>query len=141
MEEEGVRIRLCKGGHGVHSVNIAPSYASSLDTVQDNKSNLPVHIYEDSSLSASQANKDEFITVTSPFVGTFYRASSKENRPFVEEGDIVKIGDVLCIVEAMKLMNEIESEVDGKIVSILVENSDPVEYGQPLFKIEPLSQK
>jgi len=77
------------------------------------------------------------VTVTSPIVGTFYRASSPEAKPFVEEGDRVKKGQVLCIIEAMKLMNEIESEVDGRVVKIFIENGHPVEYGEPLFLIEP----
>jgi acetyl-CoA carboxylase biotin carboxyl carrier protein len=77
------------------------------------------------------------ITVTSPIVGTFYRAPSPEAEPFVEVGSKVKKGQVLCIIEAMKLMNEIESEVDGIVIKILVENGQPVEYGEPLFLIEP----
>jgi acetyl-CoA carboxylase biotin carboxyl carrier protein len=77
------------------------------------------------------------VTVTSPIVGTFYRSPSPDADPYVEEGDKVKKGQVLCIVEAMKLMNEIESEVDGTIVKILAESTKPVEYGQPLFLIEP----
>lgn len=77
------------------------------------------------------------ITITSPIVGTFYRAPSPEAAPFVELGSLVKKGQVLCIVEAMKLMNEIESEIDGTVIKILVENSQPVEYGEPLFLIEP----
>ncbi len=79
------------------------------------------------------------LTVTSPVVGTFYRSSSPEAEVYVEEGDLVSRGQVLCIVEAMKLMNEIESEVDGRVVKILVENEAGVEYGQPLFVIDPLS--
>ena len=75
--------------------------------------------------------------ITSPIVGTFYRSSSPDKPPYVEVGDIVKKGQVLCIIEAMKLMNEIESETTGKIIQALVENGDPVEYGQPLFVIEP----
>jgi len=71
-------------------------------------------------------------------VGTFYRAPSPEANPFVEVGSKVKKNQVLCIVEAMKLMNEIESEADGIIVKILVENGQPVEYGEPLFLIEPI---
>ncbi len=78
-----------------------------------------------------------FVTVTSPIVGTFYRSPSPDADAYVEEGDSVKKGQVLCIVEAMKLMNEIESEVDGRIVKILVENTKSVEYGQVLFLIEP----
>jgi acetyl-CoA carboxylase biotin carboxyl carrier protein len=76
--------------------------------------------------------------VTSPIVGTFYRASSPDADPYVEEGMVVKKGQVLCIVEAMKLMNEIEAETDGKIVKVLVESTTPVEFGQPLFLIDPL---
>ncbi|MBM4128786.1 MAG: acetyl-CoA carboxylase biotin carboxyl carrier protein, partial [Nitrospira sp.] len=78
------------------------------------------------------------ITVTSPIVGTFYRAPSPESDPFVEAGSRVKKGQVLCIIEAMKLMNEIESEVDGIVIKVLVENGQPVEYGEPLFLIEPV---
>ncbi len=77
------------------------------------------------------------VTIRSPIVGTFYRAPAADADPYVEEGDSVKKGQVLCIVEAMKLMNEIESEVDGRIVSILAESTKPVEYGQPLFLIDP----
>lgn len=77
------------------------------------------------------------ITITSPIVGTFYRSPSPDADPYVEEGDYVKKGQVLCIVEAMKLMNEIESEVDGRITKILVESTKPVEYGQALFLIDP----
>lgn len=74
--------------------------------------------------------------ITSPFVGTFYRASSPTAEPYVKEGQTVNRGAVLCIIEAMKLMNEIEAEVSGRIVSILVENGQPVEFGEPLFIIE-----
>lgn len=74
--------------------------------------------------------------ILSPFVGTFYRASSPGAEPYVREGSSVKRGDVLCIIEAMKLMNEIEAEQNGKIVAILAENGQPVEFGEPLFTIE-----
>jgi acetyl-CoA carboxylase biotin carboxyl carrier protein len=77
------------------------------------------------------------ITITSPIVGTFYRSPSPDADPYVEEGDYVKRGQVLCIVEAMKLMNEIESEVDGRVTKILAESTKPVEYGQALFLIDP----
>jgi acetyl-CoA carboxylase biotin carboxyl carrier protein len=74
--------------------------------------------------------------VLSPFVGVFYRAPSPESDAYVKEQQTVKVGDVLCIVEAMKLMNEIESEVSGKILAVLVENGQPVEFGEPLFLLE-----
>ncbi|MGH7350578.1 MAG: acetyl-CoA carboxylase biotin carboxyl carrier protein, partial [Candidatus Rokuibacteriota bacterium] len=78
------------------------------------------------------------LTVEAPMVGTFYRAPKPDAPPFVAEGDMVKEGQVLCIVEAMKLMNEIESRVAGRIVKVVVENGQPVEFGQPLFLMEPL---
>ena len=77
------------------------------------------------------------VEIKSPMVGTFYRAPSPEAPPFVEPGKVIKVGDVLCIVEAMKLMNEIEAEQSGKIVKILVENAQPIEFGQPLFLLDP----
>jgi len=77
------------------------------------------------------------ITIEAPMVGTFYRAPSPTAEPYVRDGDVVKEGQVLCIIEAMKLMNEIEAKASGRISRILVENGQPVEYGQPLFLIEP----
>ena len=77
------------------------------------------------------------IPVEAPMVGTFYRASAPDAEPYVREGDIVKEGQIVCIIEAMKLMNEIEARASGRIAKILVENGQAVEYGQPLFLIEP----
>jgi acetyl-CoA carboxylase biotin carboxyl carrier protein len=85
----------------------------------------------------AEAVPPTMITVEAPMVGTFYRASSPGADPYVREGDVVKEGQILCIIEAMKLMNEIESRAAGRIAKILVENGQPVEYGQPLFLIEP----
>ena len=79
---------------------------------------------------------DNLKTITSPMVGTFYRSPSPDAPHFVEVDNVVNKGQVLCIIEAMKLMNEIESEYDGRIISILVESGHPVEYGEPLFVIE-----
>ena len=81
----------------------------------------------------SQSEEGNFIT--SPMVGTFYASASPGSKPFINVGDLVAEGDVVCIVEAMKMMNEIKSEFSGKVVSIKVENSEPVEYGQALFEI------
>ncbi len=80
----------------------------------------------------------EFASIRSPIVGTFYRSPAPDAPPYVEVGDIIKPGQVVCIVEAMKLMNEIESDLAGKVVQILVKNEDPVEYNQELMLIEPL---
>jgi len=84
------------------------------------------------------AGDTRLITITSPIVGTFYRSPAPDMEPFVEVGDQIKKGQVLCIIEAMKLMNEIESDVDGVVSKILAENGQPVEYGESLFLIEPV---
>lgn len=86
---------------------------------------------------APAAEEANYITVKSPMIGTFYRKPSPDKPTFVEVGDTIKEGDVLCIIEAMKLFNEIESEVSGKIVKVLVDDTSPVEYDQPLFLVEP----
>jgi len=105
----------------------------------------PAHPTADSSVAAdtealpapSKPAGPDLDDVTSPMVGTFYRAPAPEAPPYVEIGSTVTKGQTLCILEAMKLMNELESEVDGVVREILVENADPVEYGQVLFRIEP----
>lgn len=86
---------------------------------------------------AAPARDENVVEIVSPMVGTFYRSPSPEAPPYVEIGSQVRKGQTLCILEAMKLMNELEAELDGTIRGILVENTDPVEYGQPLFLIEP----
>jgi acetyl-CoA carboxylase biotin carboxyl carrier protein len=88
--------------------------------------------------AAPVADTSHYITVKSPMIGTFYRSASPEKPLFVNVGDEIKLGSVLCIIEAMKLFNEIESEVSGRIVKILVDNASPVEYDQPLFLVEPM---
>jgi len=85
----------------------------------------------------AEAESSSMVTVEAPMVGTFYRASSPTAEPYASEGDLVKEGQILCIIEAMKLMNEIESKVAGRIVKIFVENAHPVEFGQSLFLIDP----
>jgi acetyl-CoA carboxylase biotin carboxyl carrier protein len=90
-----------------------------------------------SSPSAAPAAKDRFVDVTAPIVGTFYHSPAPDAAPYVKVGDRVQVGAVLCIIEAMKLMNEIEAEVAGVIAEVLVSNEDPVEYGQTLFRIDP----
>jgi acetyl-CoA carboxylase biotin carboxyl carrier protein len=97
----------------------------------------PVPVQE-TIIKETEDETQRLITVTSPIVGTFYRSPSPDAPPFVEAGIRIKKGQALCIIEAMKLMNEIESEVDGILVKALVENGQPVEYGEPLFLIEPL---
>ncbi|MGF1638880.1 MAG: acetyl-CoA carboxylase biotin carboxyl carrier protein [Cyclobacteriaceae bacterium] len=84
-----------------------------------------------------KAENSHYIEVKSPMIGTFYRSSGPENPPFASEGEVIKAGQTVCIIEAMKLFNEIESEVSGKIVKVLVQNASPVEFDQPLFLVDP----
>ncbi|CUS38166.1 acetyl-CoA carboxylase biotin carboxyl carrier protein [Candidatus Nitrospira nitrificans] len=128
FERQGIRIRVR------HDLAARP-LATSAQEFAPTPPQQPMH-----SASATTAVSDAstgFLTVTSPIVGTFYRSPSPDADPYVEEGDVVKKGQVLCVVEAMKLMNEIESEVDGRLAKILVENTKSVEYGQALFLIDP----
>jgi acetyl-CoA carboxylase biotin carboxyl carrier protein len=92
---------------------------------------------KESSPEPAKPDTSHLVEVTAPIVGTFYAASAPDAPDFVKRGDKVKAGAVLCIIEAMKLMNEIEAEVSGTVVEILVKNEDPVEYGQALFRIDP----
>ncbi|HWV69900.1 acetyl-CoA carboxylase biotin carboxyl carrier protein [Chitinophaga sp.] len=86
---------------------------------------------------AAPAKADNLVTIKSPMIGTFYRSAGPDKAPFINVGDEVAPGKVVCIIEAMKLFNEIESEVSGKIVKVLVDDASPVEYDQPLFLVEP----
>jgi len=131
IEKSGVKVRIKKGQ------TISAGFAAQVD-------GTAAAIVEKTAVpelaEAGEKSADTGVaTVTSPIVGTFYRSSSPDAPSYVEIGDVVKKGQVLCIIEAMKLMNEIESEVDGKVIEILLENAQPVEYGEPLFRIEPLS--
>jgi len=126
VEREGLRIHLRYETSGRVAAAVAADIVPAGPHALAESATIP--------LPAETAGK---VTITSPIVGTFYRSPSPDADPYVEEGDLVKKGQVLCIVEAMKLMNEIESEVDGRIVKILAESTKPVEYGQPLFLIDP----
>jgi acetyl-CoA carboxylase biotin carboxyl carrier protein len=128
LEWEGLRVRV-RHETGLRTITAAVSEqgtAGSTSTAQ---------------LPAATGTKTEdttgMITIASPIVGTFYRSPSPDADPYVDEGDYVKKGQVLCIVEAMKLMNEIESEVNGRVMKILAESTKPVEYGQALFLVDP----
>jgi oxaloacetate decarboxylase alpha subunit len=136
IERSGVKVRLRKGG----DVTFHPS----MPRMEYPPSTIvaPAVIETPAPGAAAEKSpepvKTNIVKVTSPIVGTFYRSSSPDKPAYVEVGDVVKKGQVLCIIEAMKLMNEIECESAGKIIQILVENGAPVEYGQPLFAIEPV---
>ncbi len=111
-----------------------PTPQAAPSTSQDNQNQNPAEAAD--SASAEDDNKD-LVEVKSPIVGTFYRSSAPDKPPYAKVGDEVSVGDVVCIVEAMKLFNEIESEVSGKVVKVLVEDATPVEYDQPLFLVDP----
>ena len=85
----------------------------------------------------SSSDEENYITIKASMIGTFYRSSSPESPPFINVGDSIKEGDTICIIEAMKLFNEIESEVSGKIIKVLVDDTSPVEFDQPLFLVDP----
>lgn len=109
---------------------VAPAPVAAPAPVQQLAAAAPV-------ATAPVAEASNLITIKSPMIGTFYRSAGPDKANFVEIGDVVEIGKVVCIIEAMKLFNEIESEVSGKIVKVLVENATPVEFDQPLFLVEP----
>ena len=97
----------------------------------------PPVVAPDASVESPQQDNDALITIKSPIIGTFYRKPSPDKPSFVEVGDSISEGTVLCVIEAMKLFNDIESEVSGKIVKILVDDTSPVEFDQPLFLVDP----
>ncbi len=116
-------------------VNAIP--VESASPVTDPSIPAPAPTSPQESPPAPSTNDSKRVAITSPMVGTFYRAPAPDEDSFVEEGDGVQKGQVLCIIEAMKLMNEIEAEVNGKVVEIVAENGEPVEYGQTLMWIMP----
>jgi len=134
FEEEGFKIKIKRGSAGLPVVTSLPQSAHPFpapvaEPQAANRSAAP---------QATNPGADEagFSYVKSPMVGTFYRSPSPENPPFVENGSKVEDKSVVCIIEAMKIMNEIQSETKGTVVEVLVENGQPVEYGQRLFKIK-----
>lgn len=115
-----------------HAYAGSNSELSDLNSFSDSKTSSPDSKSASSTGKAQETSANEY-TVKAPMVGTFYRAASPNDKPFVEIGQSIKIGDTLCIVEAMKMLNQIEAEASGVIKRILVENGQPVEFGQPLF--------
>ena len=104
-------------------------------TTEDKEEKREIQTSKEISTEEKCKNDDEYKIIKSPMVGTFYSKPSPEEKPYVQVGQEVKKGDILCIIEAMKLLNEIESEFDGKIEEILVKDGEPVDFGKPLFKI------
>lgn len=139
IEEEGATISLSKNNkensqQTAQMISLPPQFVAGASPQAGQT--LPPPQTDESAASDAASDEDKYHAISSPIVGTFYRAPSPDSEPFVEVGSTVSSGETLCIVEAMKLMNEIESDVSGKIVKILVQNAQPVEYGQKLFLIE-----
>jgi acetyl-CoA carboxylase biotin carboxyl carrier protein len=134
FEEEGFKIKIKRGSGGQPVIMTAPSSAHPFPTASTEASAVPAR----PAAPAASATGDEagFAYVKSPMVGTFYRSPSPENPSFVENGTKIDEKTVVCIIEAMKIMNEIQAEIKGSVVEVLVENGQPVEYGQRLFKVK-----
>jgi acetyl-CoA carboxylase biotin carboxyl carrier protein len=129
-EAEGVRLRLVRGARPVAATPFALAQAASATPV------APAPAAAAASAGASDGPPDGTVDVTSPFVGTFYRSPSPDAPSFVEVGSVVRPGQTLCIVEAMKLMNEIEAECSGTVVEVFAQNGKAVEFGQKLYRIK-----
>ena len=129
IEREGTKIRIKRDSKESLNFGSMPEYKVEQITPQ---SSAPVRETKPAEKAVLKT-----VEIKSPMVGTFYLAPSPEASPFVETGADIEVGQVICIIEAMKLMNEIKSEVKGKIIDIVVENGEPVEFGQTLFLIEP----
>lgn len=135
--ENRVRIRRSARGHVQEYVIPAEANSRQVHHVPAQASSLQPAAAAAPATAADPLSDPTLVTVKSPIVGTFYEAASPGSAPFIKVGDIVKPGDVLCIIESMKLMNEIEAEVSGTVISKLANNAQPVEYGEALFAIRP----
>jgi len=146
-EHAGLHIRLRKAAAGYAAAGGAPNRAqedqaaSSSPSAAGSAHTTGTGDSASSSSASAAPHAEELHTIKSPIVGTFYAAPGPDAPPFVKVGDAIQEGKVVCIVEAMKLMNEIEADASGDVVRVLVENGQPVEYGQPLFAIRPSQTK
>ena len=138
LEREGFKIRIKKGSQAHASSTLATPITSS-PPAQGAYAAPPLAAAPEAVTTSAELAPDEvdLAIVKSPIVGTFFRAAEPGAKPFVEVGSMVKKGQVLCIIEAMKLMNEIDSEYEGELVKVYVENGQPVQYGERLFAIKP----
>ncbi|WP_456323808.1 acetyl-CoA carboxylase biotin carboxyl carrier protein [Hydrogenimonas sp.] len=130
LQEGEFALTLEKGGESGHAATQAPAAAAPAPAATSSAAPQPAAVESEKKIP------DNAVYITSPMVGTFYRSPSPDSPPFVNVGDTVKKGQPLCIIEAMKIMNEIEAEFDCKILDILVEDGQPVEYDMPLFLVE-----
>ncbi len=135
IQEGDLKIKVSKNGSSNIPGNLNPAIPLQTQTLPVTPP-TPESIVSSKEEVSEEKESENLHVIKSPIVGTFYRAPAPDADPYVQIGDSVSLGSVLCIVEAMKLMNEIESDISGKVVQILVEDGTPVEYNQPLFKIE-----
>jgi acetyl-CoA carboxylase biotin carboxyl carrier protein len=144
MEKGGVRIRVRRGNSHAEAA-ASPVFPNSSPAAWGPAPPLPAPLPRPTTVElpqeAAAETPEDLHIIKSPIVGTFYAAPAPNAPPFVKTGDVVQVGQALCIIEAMKLMNEIESEVAGEVVRIYLENGQPVEYGQSLFAIKPSHKK
>lgn len=136
LEMKNIKITIRTGNHGKSETTIvqaAPITTVPTTPISQTATTTETEIVTESSLDDSS----KYITIKSPIIGTFYRKPSPDKSVFVAVGDSISEGDTVCVIEAMKLFNEIESEISGKIVKILVDDSSPVEFDQPLFLVDP----
>ncbi|SHG82950.1 acetyl-CoA carboxylase biotin carboxyl carrier protein [Winogradskyella jejuensis] len=137
LEMDDVKITI-KTGSETETTIVQQMPVAAAPMMQQAPAAAPAPAAEPAAPAAAPASDDsKYITIKSPIIGTFYRKPSPDKPVFVEVGTDIKEGDVLCVIEAMKLFNEIESEISGKIVKVLVDDSSPVEFDQPLFLVDP----
>jgi acetyl-CoA carboxylase biotin carboxyl carrier protein len=137
IQEEGFQVRIIRGKAPVASQPIVVAPPSALPPQHPvSAANFEKTVQEAKIEPLHGGISDNVLEICSPMVGTFYRAPAPDAQPYITVGDTIQPGKILCIVEAMKLMNEIEAEISGRIVKVLVENAQPVEYNQPLFLVE-----
>ena len=136
IEEKDFKITIKQKEDQVISVSSAPAPVQMMPSIPSHYQQTPA-LAAPAEKAAPSVKEENLVTIKSPMIGTFYRKPSPDKPLFVEVGDDIQVGKVVCIIEAMKLFNEIESEVSGKLVKILVEDATPVEYDQPLFLVDP----
>ncbi|WP_458628320.1 acetyl-CoA carboxylase biotin carboxyl carrier protein [Winogradskyella sp. PC D3.3] len=136
LEMDDIKITIRTGSEGDTTI----VQQMPMQTAPVMQQHMPVHPaapVQEAAAPVAPAEDSKYITIKSPIIGTFYRKPSPDKPVFVEVGTDIKEGDVLCVIEAMKLFNEIESEISGKIVKVLVDDASPVEFDQPLFLVDP----
>jgi acetyl-CoA carboxylase biotin carboxyl carrier protein len=137
IEQQDFKITIKTNQPQTAVVTLTPPPVASAETPATSATTIPSITVTTPVVTTPAEDTSKYITIKSPMIGTFYRSAAPEKPLFVNVGDEIKEGQVLCIIEAMKLFNEIESEVSGRIVKILTDNSSPVEYDQPLFLVDP----